>query len=216
MTNKLVKAIERKFQVKVTNLGKHFAQMLLFKNLNFNVNHGDILAITGWNGSGKSPLLRVLAGLIKASAGRVDMFMNDQLVPAEMRRLYLGMVAPALSLYLELTARENLIFFSRVRGLKLNRTTIEEIIGRVGLKDRGDDICGTYSSGMLQRLKFAQALLHQPPLLLLDEPFSNLDRKGIKIVEDIISKQRLSGITIIASNEKREVDYADRVINLSA
>jgi ABC-type multidrug transport system ATPase subunit len=68
---------------------------------------------------------------------------------------------------------------------------------------------------MKQRLKLAQALLHEPPLLLLDEPGSNLDSKGIGIVEEIISRQRQSGVTVIASNEKREADYADRIINLS-
>jgi heme ABC exporter ATP-binding subunit CcmA len=216
VVNKSNENNKSEFRVRIKNLGKHYAQMLLFKNINFELNQGDILAITGWNGSGKSTLLRILAGLVKASAGRVDMFLNDQFIPFELRRLYLGMVAPALSIYLELTARENLEFFARVRGLKLNQRAIEEIIERVGLKHRGDDICGTYSSGMLQRLKFAQALLHKPPLLLLDEPFNNLDRNGIQIVEDIISEQRFSGVTIIASNEKREVDYADRVINLSA
>lgn len=216
MVNKSNENSKSEFRVRIKNLGKHYAQMLLFKNINFELNQGDILAITGWNGSGKSTLLRILAGLVKASAGRVDMFLNDQLILFELRRLYLGMVAPALSIYLELTARENLEFFARVRGLKLNQRAIEEIIEHVGLKHRGDDICGTYSSGMLQRLKFAQALLHKPPLLLLDEPFNNLDRNGIQIVENIISEQRFSGVTIIASNEKREVDYADRVINLSA
>jgi ABC-type multidrug transport system ATPase subunit len=68
---------------------------------------------------------------------------------------------------------------------------------------------------MKQRLKLAQALLHNPPLLLLDEPGCNLDSRGMKVVEDIISKQRQSGMTVIASNERREVDYGDRVINLS-
>jgi len=76
-------------------------------------------------------------------------------------------------------------------------------------------MCRNYSSGMKQRLKLAQALLHNPPLLLLDEPGCNLDSKGIRIVENITSEQRRFGMTVIASNEKREVDYADRVINLS-
>jgi len=83
------------------------------------------------------------------------------------------------------------------------------------LTEHAHKMCRNYSSGMKQRLKLVQALLHEPPLLLLDEPGCNLDSKGMKIVEEITLEQRRFGMTVIASNEKREVDYADRVINLS-
>ena len=86
---------------------------------------------------------------------------------------------------------------------------------QVGLTEKTHKLCRNYSSGMKQRLKLAQALLHNPPLLLLDEPGCNLDSKGMKVVEGVISKQRQLGMTVIASNEKREVDYGNRVINLS-
>ncbi|MBN1350516.1 ATP-binding cassette domain-containing protein [candidate division KSB1 bacterium] len=203
------------FRLRVKNLGKHYADMLLFKNVGFELCPGDSLAITGWNGSGKSTMLRIIAGLTKSSAGQVDFLLNSRSIPTDLRRRYFGMITPALSLYSELTALENLRFFTRVRGLVMQPGTIEDLIERVGLHGRGDDICGTFSSGMLQRLKLAQALLHQPLLLLLDEPCSNLDQNGVAMVEKIISEQRSSGITIIASNEQREIDYADRCINLS-
>lgn len=125
------------------------------------------------------------------------------------------MVAPALSLYDDLTGLENMEFFSKVRGMACNRSDCLDFIDRVGLLEHATKTCRDYSSGMKQRLKLAQALLHKPSLLLLDEPGSNLDSQGIEIVEEIISKQRQSGVTVIASNEKREADYADRVINLS-
>ena len=125
------------------------------------------------------------------------------------------MVAPALSLYDELTGLENMEFFSKVRGIASNRNDCMEIIDRVGLTEHATKASGDYSSGMKQRLKLAQALLHDPPLLLLDEPGSNLDSQGIGVVETLVSDQRKSGVTVIASNEKREADYADRVINLS-
>jgi ABC-type multidrug transport system ATPase subunit len=124
-------------------------------------------------------------------------------------------VAPALALYEELTALENMEFFCRVRGLRYDRKHCLDMMDRVGLSEHSHKICRNYSSGMKQRLKLVQALLHAPPLLLLDEPGCNLDSKGMKIVEDITRKQRQIGMTVIASNEKREVDYADRVINLS-
>jgi len=203
------------FTLKLSGIGKHYGETLLFKDISFELEQGDVLAITGWNGSGKSTLVRIIAGLVRPSAGQVEMFDNREPIAKESRRHFMGMVAPVLSLYDELTGLENMQFFSRVRGLASDRNDCVHIMGGLGITERGAKRCGDYSSGMKQRLKLAQALLHKPPLLLLDEPGSNLDSKGIKVVEGIISKQRQSGVTVIASNEKREADYADRVINLS-
>jgi len=201
--------------LKVSDIGKHFGQTLLFKNVSFELHQGDVLAITGWNGSGKSTLLRIVAGLARPSAGQVEMVLNEEPIKKQSRRQFIGMVAPAFSLYEELTGLENMEFFARVRGLPLGRDDCLDTLLRVGLGDHARKIAGDYSSGMKQRLKLAQALLHQPPLLLLDEPGSNLDSRGIKIVEEIITEQRASGVTVIASNEEREAGYADRVFNLS-
>ena len=203
------------FTLNVSGIGKHYGDALLFKDISFRLNPGDVFAIVGWNGSGKSTLLRIIAGLVRPSAGRIEMFCNGEPIPKESRRQFVGMVAPALSLYDELTGLENMEFFCRVRGVACNRNNCLEIIDGVGLAEHATKICGDYSSGMKQRLKLAQALLHKPPLLLLDEPGCNLDSKGIKVVEGIISKQRQLGVTVIASNEKREADYADKAINLS-
>ncbi|HID31328.1 MAG TPA: heme ABC exporter ATP-binding protein CcmA [Desulfobacterales bacterium] len=204
------------FTLNVSGVGKHYGETLLFKNISFQLNRGDVLAVAGWNGSGKSTLLRIIAGLVRPSAGRVEMFVNSDLVPKESRRRFVGMVAPALSLYDELTGLENMEFFCRVRGVACNRNDCLDIIDRVGLTSHAEKMCRDYSSGMKQRLKLAQALVHEPPLLLLDEPGCNLDSQGIKVVEEIVSNQRqLGGMTIIASNEQREVGYAGKVINLS-
>jgi len=188
---------------------------LLFKDISFELGTGEVLGITGWNGSGKSTLLRIIAGLVRPSAGQVEMSYENEPIPKASRRKFLGMVAPALALYEELTALENMEFFCRVRGMSYDRKHCLNIMARVGLTEHAHKMFRNYSSGMKQRLKLVQALLHEPPLLLLDEPGCNLDSKGMKIVEEITLEQRRSGITVIASNEKREVDYADRVINLS-
>jgi heme exporter protein A len=201
--------------LKVSKISKYYAGTLLFKDISFELRPGEILAITGWNGSGKSTLLRIIAGLVRPSLGKVEMFMEDEPIPKESRRKFLGMVAPALALYEELTAIENLEFFCKVRGLAYDRQSCLNMMERVGLTENANKTCRKYSSGMNQRLKLVQALLHTPPLLLLDEPGCNLDSNGMKIVEDIILEQRQSGMTVIASNEKREVAYADRAINLS-
>ncbi len=194
---------------------KYYSSTLLFKDISFELGTGEVLGITGWNGSGKSTLLRIIAGLVRPSAGQVEMSYENEPIPKASRRKFLGMVAPALALYEELTALENMEFFCRVRGMSYDRKHCLNIMARVGLTEHAHKMFRNYSSGMKQRLKLVQALLHEPPLLLLDEPGCNLDSKGMKIVEEITLEQRRSGITVIASNEKREVDYADRVINLS-
>lgn len=203
------------YTLKLEKISKHYAGTLLFKDISFELRPGEVLAITGWNGSGKSTLLRIIAGLVRPSAGKVEMFMEDVPIPKEARRKFLGMVAPALSLYDDLTALENIEFFCTVRGITYDRKSSHDLMEQMGLTEKAHKLCRNYSSGMKQRLKLAQALLHNPPLLLLDEPGCNLDSKGMKIVEEAISQQRQLGMTVIASNEKREVDYGDRVINLS-
>lgn len=203
------------FSLSVYGIGKHYGETLLFKDVSFELRQGEVLAIAGWNGSGKSTLLRILAGLVRPSVGRIEMFRNGNPVPKGLRRRFVGMVAPALSLYDELTGLENLEFFHRVRGGGRNRDDCMAVIDSMELAAHANKLCRDYSSGMKQRLKLAQAVLHRPALLLLDEPGCNLDSKGIKVVEGVISMQRRSGITIIASNETREIDYADRIINLS-
>jgi heme exporter protein A len=201
--------------LRVSKVAKYYAGTVIFQDISFELHPGEILAIAGWNGSGKSTLMRIIAGLVRPSKGQVEMFVDDEPVPRESRRKFVGMVAPALALYDELTALENMEFFCRVRGISYDRKSCRNLVQWVGLTENDNKQCRNYSSGMKQRLKLVQALLHKPRLLLLDEPGSNLDSKGMKIVEEVINEQRQSGMTVIASNEKREVDYADRVINLS-
>lgn len=199
----------------VRGISKQFEETLLFEDISLSLARGDVLAITGWNGSGKSTLLRIIAGLVRPSGGSIELMMNNTVVSKDSRRKYIGLVAPALSLYDELTGLENIAFFHKVRGGNSDQSCCLDVMRRVGLQGEENKLCKDYSSGMKQRLKLAQALIHNPPLLLLDEPGSNLDNNGIKIVENIIREQRKTGITLIASNEKREVDYADRILNLS-
>ena len=203
------------YSLKLSNICKHFTETLLFEDISFELHPGEVMAIAGWNGSGKSTLLRIIAGLVRPSSGKVEMFLDGKSISKESRRRFFGMVAPALSLYEDLTALENIEFFCKVRGIAYDRKSCRDIMEQVGLTEKAHKLCRNYSSGMKQRLKLAQALLHNPPLLLLDEPGCNLDSKGMKVVEEIISSQRQMGMTVIASNEKREVDYGDRVINLS-
>jgi len=175
--------------------------------------------VTGPNGAGKSTLLRIVAGLIAPSEGIVSMTVNGQVRSAGDRRNYLGYVSPDLTLYRELSAAENLQFFGSLRGVTLTRDDLIERLTQVGLRGRGRDLVGTYSSGMRQRLKYAFALLADPPILLLDEPTANLDVSGIAIIEAIVAAQRSrpgGGLTIIATNEPRELEWGDMTVRVDA
>lgn len=206
---------ENHSHLKVTNIAKRFGRTVLFKKISFEVNAGVIVAVTGWNGSGKSTLLRIIAGLIRPTRGKIEYYRKGKKIIADDRRNFIGMVAPALALYDELSALENLRFLAQVRGVNISLDRYFNLLKKIGLKGWENANYGIYSSGMRQRLKIVQAILHNPPLLLLDEPFNNLDTKGIDAVDKIIHEQKKQAITIIASNEQREIDYADRIINLS-
>lgn len=195
-------------------LAKQYNGRLVFAGLNLSVGQGACLVVAGPNGSGKSTLIRLLCGLAWPTAGKVTVTINGSPhSPRECRSL-IGLVAPDVALYNELTALENLAFFARVRGLRLDRSALEGLLARVGLAGRGDDLVGAYSSGMRQRLKYAQALLHNPYLLFLDEPTTNLDEAGAQMVAEIVAEQKKRGLLVLATNDPAEVLYGDQVLRL--
>ncbi|MGB9723554.1 MAG: ABC transporter ATP-binding protein, partial [Chloroflexia bacterium] len=159
-------------------------------------------------------LLRIIAGLTRPTEGLVLFSRDGRLLSPEERRRQTGLVAVDVSLYGELTARENLSFFARLHGRRLTPEEGEEFLREVGLVGRGDDLVQTYSSGMRQRLKYACARLHRPALLLLDEPGANLDEAGRTLVEEVIAHQRRHGLVVLATNDPREVAYGDVVLRL--
>jgi heme exporter protein A len=201
--------------VEIRKLSKAFHYRKLFSDINTIIPDRTVFVVLGNNGSGKTTLLRIMCGLIPATSGRVEVTLGGKLLTPGERRAQFGLVSPDLELYGELTALENLEFFSGVRGLDFSRDKARELLEFVGLKGRGKDYVGTYSSGMKQRMKFAYALLHDPHILVLDEPTSNLDAKGIDMVDSVISAQRERGIVIMATNEPREVSYADQTLTLA-
>ena len=196
-------------------LSKFFNRRKIFSDIAFSVQQTNALAITGPNGSGKSTILKILAGLLSPTNGEIDFMFNNQQIKIADRFLYLGFVAPYLHLYDEFTGLENLHIFRRVRGVNVTDDFVLGLLERVGLLNRKDDFVRTYSSGMKQRLKYAFALFHQPPILLLDEPASNLDREGISTIYNIMQEQKQKGILIIATNDPGELKFCDQVIDLA-
>jgi heme exporter protein A len=186
----------------------------VFSDVSLELGAGETLVVSGQNGSGKSTFLRLLAGLQRPEAGQIAYRLGDAAYEPRDAGPLLGWVAPDLMLYRELTARENLRFFAAVRRLRLGDDAIDALLERVGLGGRGDDRLAAYSSGMAQRLRYAYALLHQPPVLLLDEPTVTLDERGAAVVEAVVAEQRRRGIVVIATNDPRELRFGDVILRL--
>lgn len=203
-----------RIHLKVKELKKTFNRRLVFNNLNFEVESGEKIVITGKNGSGKSTLLKILSGVLTESSGSFEYLVNNQRIDREEIYKIVGLVSPYLVLYDEFTAFENLKLFSRIRNIKIDDDQINQILERVGLTERQNDLVRTYSSGMKQRIKYASAILHNPYVLLLDEPTSNLDVEGKSFVDDLIFNFRKDGIVLIATNESEDFKYGQRIINL--
>lgn len=192
------------------NLTRSFSGRTVFSNINSVIEDNTTLVITGPNGSGKTTLLNVISSVLPPTSGKVTFeyerasYTRFEILP------FIGLVSPDLYLYDELTANENLRFFSKMSGIE--NQNYDELLSQFGLEGRGDDMVGSYSSGMKQRLKYILAIMRNPPVLMLDEPSANLDDSGKAIIKDVIEKH--NGITIIASNESDELKYGDKTIEL--
>jgi len=200
--------------LEVRDLGKWFGRRKVFDRINFSLEEKSSLVVTGKNGSGKTTLLKILCGLVRPSKGDVLISVDGKTLTRYESKNLLGVVMPDLELYGELTALENLMFLSRIRGMDPDKDVLEEKIGWVGLVGREDDLVFSFSSGMKQRLKYAFALVLEPKILFLDEPTTNLDEEGISLVDQIASLQKQRGILILATNEKADLKYGNQIIQL--
>lgn len=191
----------------VTDLGHRFGRRVLFHHIGWTFEPGTTTAVTGSNGSGKSTLVRILAGLMRPAKGSVELTVDGKVVSEEERPLCCGMVAPYLNVYDGFSPRENLQFLASARGMGRSHPAIDAALEQVGLLDRGDDRVATFSSGMVQRVRLACAILSDPPVLLLDEPTATLDMKGVSVVRAITDEAVANGrIVIVATNEPDEAD----------
>jgi heme exporter protein A len=203
-------------RLELSDVAAGYGARRVLAGLSLTLRRGETLVVAGANGSGKSTLLRLICGLQRPTAGQIVYVAGGRRARPEEARDLVGWVAPDLQLYRELTALENLAFFAQVRGLRRTRSQLEELLEEVGLGGRGDDLLAAYSSGMAQRLRYAYALLHHPPVLLLDEPTVTLDERGAALVEQLVVARRDRGITVIATNDPRELRFGDYVLRLEA
>ncbi|HED24435.1 MAG TPA: ABC transporter ATP-binding protein [Firmicutes bacterium] len=193
-------------RIEIKKLAKSYRRKKVLRDLSWQLEKGKSYVVTGPNGSGKSTLLRLLSGLEKMTAGEIVFYTGEMTADPITMRGSIGLVSPDIQFYGQLSPLENLTFFAALRGLNRSRDSLENLLTGVQLAEDRHRPVGAFSSGMKQRLRLAFALLHEPGFLFLDEPFTNLDRAGKELVNQIIANQVSRGIVLIATNEPSEVE----------
>ena len=184
----------------VEQLNKSYKNLSAVKNLSFSVYPGDVFGFLGQNGAGKSTTLRMLLSLIAPTSGSIQIFNKDLSRNRSYILSRIGAVIEKPDLYKYLTAYQNLKLFASMSGKKIPKSTLLEQLDKVGLLSRADSKVATYSQGMKQRLGIAVALVHDPELVILDEPTNGLDPQGIADVRNLILDLSKQGKTVIVSS----------------
>jgi heme exporter protein A len=197
------------------NLKKVFNRRAIFEGISFVLQPQQTLLVTGPNGSGKSTLVKIISGVLTPTSGELEVTLDGRNGIPILHSL-IGLVSPYLQMYDEFSPRENLQFALSVRGMSSSFIRIQSLLERLQLRGRIDDPVRTFSSGMKQRVKLAFALIHQPPILILDEPMANLDANGIDLVKGIMDEQRNQGILVVATNDTTDVDRFDFRVDLGS
>lgn len=205
--------------IEIDALVKAYDLLLVLRKLDLRVERGEFVALLGPNGSGKSTLLRLLAGLSRATSGTIKI--GGWQLPGEASavRAQIGMVSHRPLLYENLTARENLQFFGSLYNLPAAdlEPRIDSLLAQVGLTKRAGGLVRTFSRGMQQRLSIARALLHNPDVLLLDEPYTGLDQDASARFDTLLQTAHAEGRTVIMTTHEldRAARLASRIIILS-
>lgn len=202
--------------IRCEHVEKRFGHKRVLRDVSFTVAEGEVLSLLGANGSGKTTLLRIVAALVRPDKGEVWLGPVPLSSAADEIRRYIGVVAHAPLLYDRLTGIENLEFYARLYDLAEPQNRIEKLLRTMDLWRWRDDSVRTYSRGMSQRLAIARALLHDPPIVILDEPDTGLDREGIQLLDRLVAQMRSRGRAVFATthNPKRAQCWSDRVIEL--
>jgi heme ABC exporter ATP-binding subunit CcmA len=199
--------------IDVRGLAKYFGRFSALRGLDLTVGPGEFIALFGRNGAGKTTLLRILAGLSHPSSGEVSIKPERAAAPRYVRGS-IGYLSHNTSLYIDLTALENLRFYAQLLGLPTGDASLMEKIEQVGLGGREREPVRNYSRGMQQRLALARAFLHDPEILLLDEPFTGLDQAGSDFLKRYLMEAHAKGKTCMMAIHDATLGYemADRFI----
>lgn len=201
-------------QITLTNTGKRYNREWIFRHCSYTFTSGKNYAITGPNGSGKSTLLQVIAGATLHNEGTIEYNNSDKKISNEQHYANISIAAPYLELIEEMTAKEMLDFHSKFKPL-IQTLPIEEMLKIVGLEKAVNKQLRYFSSGMKQRLKLAQAFFSNTPILLLDEPTTNLDADGVALYLSLVSNYTKDKLVIVSSNVKEEYGFCEEVIKIA-
>ena len=192
---------------------KQYGLLPVLRGVNLHVGQGEFVTLVGPNGAGKSTLLRIVATLLKPTAGEVHVGGWPLPLHAEQVRRHLGLVSHQPLLYGDLTAAENLLLFAQLYALPQPEQTVQDALKLVGLARRAHDPVRTFSRGMWQRLSIARATLHNPDVLLLDEPYTGLDHAGSTLLDELLHQQHALGRTILMITHDliHGLDVCDRI-----
>lgn len=182
--------------IKIENLRKNYGLQPVLQGVNLHIQAGEFVMLVGANGAGKSTLMQIVATLQAPTAGKAAV--GGWALPryADRVRRHVGYVSHESLLYDDLSAAENLHFFSRIYGLGLTNEQIGERLRRVGLLARQREAVRLFSRGMKQRLAIARATLHEPDILLLDEPYTGLDQEAAELLDGLLQQEVTAGRTI--------------------
>jgi heme ABC exporter ATP-binding subunit CcmA len=197
-------------EVRLVDVSRHFGRRRAVSQISLTARSGDILGLLGPNGAGKSTLIGMLATLVAPTSGSVTYGGQPARALGGPLRRAIGLLAHELHLYPELSARQNLAFFAQLYGLDA-RDTVDRALTAAGLSDRADEAVSGFSRGMRQRLALERALLHEPRLVLMDEPFTGLDDAAAQLITDRL--QRLASRGAIVVMATHDLDLADGLIS---
>jgi heme ABC exporter ATP-binding subunit CcmA len=186
--------------LEIDAVSKYFGDFPALRDIGFKVEAGSVVALLGRNGAGKTTLLRIIAGLAKPSKGSVKIYGSE--VREEPTRRRIGVLGHGISLYDELTATENLVLFGKLYGLTDAAKRAGIWLERTGLERVRDGLVREFSRGMRQRLAVARTFIHDPEVLLFDEPFTSLDDRAIAVLQTLITEAQARGCTVLMSTHQ--------------
>jgi heme exporter protein A len=203
--------------ITVNKLVKRFGLKAVLRGVDFEVRPGEFVALLGPNGAGKTTFLRILASLSRPSLGEVDIAGYKLPQQAAQVRARLGVVSHLPLLYSELTAEENLRFYARMYNVPNSESRITEVLEMVGLNNRRRDLVRTFSRGMQQRLAIGRAVIHDPEVMLFDEPYTGLDQDASSMLDEVLRSVAAKGRTVVMTSHDlaRAEDLATRFDILS-
>lgn len=201
-------------RIQLGNVGKRFNSEWIFKNVNFRFEDAGKYAVTGPNGSGKSTFLLLIAGFILHNKGTISYVQNETEISPEKINQYVSLAAPYLEVVEEMTLNEFFHFHFKMKPA-IESMDFKEMAEWVDLKDSFHKQIRYYSSGMKQRVKLAQAIFSNVPVILLDEPLTNLDKAGNDMYYRLIEKFAADRLVIVSSNDEREYSFCKEQLKIS-